>query len=791
MNEQDFDRILKDMGQEEPDPAALAAVRERVWNNLSAGPLCAQFRSQFAGYRAGEMAEAQRMLLEDHLTRCPGCRRAFNPAEVVEMPVKTVQKRRFLAPKWAIAAAFAAVSLYFGRGYLDQMMAPAGPRATVEAANGSLYALQAATLSNGAGIADGEVIRTAAGARAQLRLADGSLVEVNERTELSVKAAWSGATIHLERGDIIVRAAKQRNGYLKVVTRDSEAAVKGTIFTVSTGTAGSLVGVVEGSVAVTQPGTERLLKPGEQATTSAALGKVSVRDAVSWSADKEKHFALLTELAAIEKELPKAAVRMSAKILPLLPPDVQIYAAMPNVGPTMGQAVQMIEQRSHDNAALKEWWSSKGAEDMRQFIETARTISAMLGDEIAFTLAKPQLPLLMAQVKTGQESALLAELQKKPLGQGSYRIQNGFLFVSDSAAHLATLTAQLGQGTQSPFAKEVAARYSRGVAWILGVDMASLHEGKKAPELSGINKVRYAFLEQRTVQGVEENEATMTFDGPRTGVASWLAAPGSSGSAEYASADAVMVVSAATRNPRQILDELAALAPEVANHMREMEEKTGINPANDIASALGTDFTLSIETAAVPLPGWFAAVEVYQPATLNATIGRLVEAYNQQAPPERKLVLAQEITDGRTWHSLTLSGFGLQWTFDRGYWIVSMDRATVVRAIATRSGGFPLIRSTTFRAQVPTLAGVHQSGFAWFNLGPAAALLQQFGSSPQLQKFLAIREPSLITFTGETERIQVASRTRLTSLMMDTMLQGNMKPKQGGKRVMKHELRSY
>ena len=35
---------------------------------------------------------------------------------------------------------------------------------------------------------------------------------------------------------------------------------------------------------------------------------------------------------------------------------------------------------------------------------------------------------------------------------------------------------------------------------------------------------------------MEENEATLLFAGPRTGVASWLAGPGSAGSAEYASA---------------------------------------------------------------------------------------------------------------------------------------------------------------------------------------------------------------------------------------------------------------
>ena len=163
------------------------------------------------------------------------------------------------AMRWGTLAAAAALVLavvYLGRGTIDAWLAPGGPRATVVSATGGLYRLPGGALEAGAAIGEKELVRTGPGAHAVLRLADGSTVDVNERTELFATAAWSGRAIHLQRGDVIVQAAKQRRGHLRVLTRDSIASVKGTVFAVSAGLGGSVVSVVEGSVAVNQPGTE-------------------------------------------------------------------------------------------------------------------------------------------------------------------------------------------------------------------------------------------------------------------------------------------------------------------------------------------------------------------------------------------------------------------------------------------------------------------------------------------------------------------------------------------------------
>src|SRR5262245_13549323 len=60
----------------------------------------------------------------------------------------------------------------------------------------------------------GETLRTADGATAIIVLADGSRVEIRAQTELSLEPADDGVQIRLNRGDILVNAAKQRKGHL-------------------------------------------------------------------------------------------------------------------------------------------------------------------------------------------------------------------------------------------------------------------------------------------------------------------------------------------------------------------------------------------------------------------------------------------------------------------------------------------------------------------------------------------------------------------------------------------------
>ena len=126
-----------------------------------------------------------------------------------------------------------------------------------------------------------------------LTLDDGSRVEMRAQSELSIERATDGIGIRLLTGDIIVNAAKQRDGHLYVHTKDMTVAVVGTVFLVNAGNDGSRVAVIEGEVSVREGDTETRLRPGEQVATSPTLARRPMRDDIIWSRNADAHLAIL------------------------------------------------------------------------------------------------------------------------------------------------------------------------------------------------------------------------------------------------------------------------------------------------------------------------------------------------------------------------------------------------------------------------------------------------------------------------------------------------------------------
>jgi hypothetical protein len=807
MSDDRLERALHEMRTEDVDKEAVDAARTRVWEKLAnaGSAVCAQFRQDFAAYLGKELSPSRRVLVEDHLSRCPSCRTHIAEMKgervVVAMPVRS-------SSRWVQRGALAAAAVLFialvyaGRNTIDAMMAPGGPRATVVSTEGDLYRVAAGSVAPGmpgpykAGDAIGEreSIRTGPGGHAVLRLADGSTVDVNERTELFVRAAWSGQAIHLQRGDIIVQAAKQRRGNLRVLTRDSIASVKGTIFAVSAGVGGSVVSVVEGSVAVNQPGKELVLTPGHQAASIPALAS-SVEQAVAWSPNAQQYIELLASLVKIEGELARspAELRTNSTLLPLLPDRAVVYGAVPNPGLTISRALTLAEEQAAQNPTFAAWWNSETGRELRQIADRIQSVSPLLGEEIVFTVmvggANEPLPVVMAGVQPGKRAELAATLQGLFAEAGespSYSLSDDLIVVSDSPSHLSGATARFGQGAASPFAAAIGERYQRGAGWLIGIDAAALiatagDDDAPPLELARMTGMKYLFLEQRAPAGAEENEVTFTFEGQRTGMASWLADAGSGGAAEYLPADALFAGYASTREPLQIFEELTAqltkAEPDFDQGMAMMDEKLGAGFAKNLTAAVGTEAALALTGFSASGPTWVMASMANDPSAIDAALLKLVETFNAELGPEdqnKRIVFTQESAGGRTWNTLTPGALPLPiaitWTYDAGYMVAASDRAAAERAIATRNGGSPLVWSPDFLGQLPSSAGLHPSAFAWLNTKGAFAMLSPLAPNPALGKLMAGRDPILVVFDGTAERIHAASRTRISGMIMDLML---------------------
>ena len=127
----------------------------------------------------------------------------------------------------------------------------------------------------------------------QVTLADNSSVEMRAHSEMTVGRAADGIQIDLKTGDIIVSAARQRDGHLYVRTKDVTVAVDGTVFLVNAGQDGSRVGVIEGEVRVREGGRETRLRPGEQVATSSAIVARPLTEDINWSRNATAHLAIL------------------------------------------------------------------------------------------------------------------------------------------------------------------------------------------------------------------------------------------------------------------------------------------------------------------------------------------------------------------------------------------------------------------------------------------------------------------------------------------------------------------
>ena len=847
MKNDKFDRLLSTIRNEQVDDNVVEQASERVWRaiggdsptaDLSAHTLrtCEDFRALIPGYLQKELSTPRALLFEDHVHACVACRHALDRAREGEKQVAWKFEGRSRGSRvWQFAlgaaavAAIACVAIAFNDGLLPGQHPQ---QASVQSVNGSLYSLagdQVRLIPAGYTIGSGDEVRTAKGSTAVLRLTDGSLVEMGERAGVSVSRSWKGTTVHLDDGQVIVQAAKQHTGHLFVATDDALVSVKGTIFSVKHGIKGSRVAVIEGVVRMDYGDHSAELHPGDEETSSANVSKVPIPNEIGWSKNAAQYLALLGDFAVLQKQfaaIPGPGLRYNSDLLPYIPDNTVVYAAIPNLSNTLDEAGRIFHDRLRQSPALRDWWKQQqkgNGPKLEDVLNELKTFDSYLGDEIVFAAGKTGStytpPVILARVR---QPGLESFLQKASHHMSSDRSQpalqivrdpssisaapgqpllvyldNDLLIASPVAAELQKAVARVKQGSSgsfasSPFHDQIAQAYQQGAEWLFCANMEQIvvqnvHAEEGGNHLPpGIENVRYLTMQHREMGGKSQSEATLSFASERQGVASWLAAPASMRSLDFVSPEASMVTSAVIKNPKDILAELFQAIGSGDSHfaqdLSEFEGKTGVDVLNDIAAPLGGEFTMAFDGPVLPTPRWKLIFEVYDPTTLQATIEKLVDSYNRENTQGRTMQLTKRQVGSQTYyviHSSDKPNTDIDYAFVESYLIAAPDVATISRAIQIEQSGYSLPRSSTFQSLLPQDGYTNFSGIFYHNIGPvvgpiadqlksSGALTAQQQQSINLLK--ANSAPGLIYAYGESNRIVVASNTGFMGLDLGTLL---------------------
>jgi hypothetical protein len=805
--ERDLDEAIASIRDEAIDAGTVKQAGERVWARLAAAPAgavhsCAEFEALLPDWRAGRLEAARALLVEDHVHTCPHCRKLASGAKA---PVVLRPRPATAAVwKWALAATVLVAATASVWMAMDRFGVPSGPRATVAALDGTLYR-GAQAVAVGAPIAEMDDVRTARGSGAVIRLRDGSLVEMRERTQLALAERSSGLTIRLAAGSVIVQAAKQHSRHLYVATGDCRVSVTGTIFSVSHGIKGSRVSVVEGEVRVEQGRDTKVLHPGDQTVTSAWLMPVSLREDLSWSRNADQYIAVLTELAKLREKLealPGPGLRYSTRLADLAPQGTIFYAAVPNLGSTLNEANRIFHEQLQQSEPLRQWWAEKmeaagGEAKFEEMMTRVEAFSAYLGPEVAVAVAPGPAgsggaPVVMAEVtRSGLHDFIAQQAQGQPVSLvdnpsaatagtgGRLYIWVGADLVVASPQLDRLVAVQKGPGAfaQTAFHTRIAQAYKSGVAWLLAADLESMM-ARVAANLkpSGLSDARYLIVERKDVAGQTENRAVVSFAQARRGVASWLAAPAPLRALDYVSADATLASAAVVKNPAALVDDLFAMAggssSAFAAHLAEFEAQAGLSVREDLARPLGGEIVVAVDGPMLPTPSWKVVLEVYDPARFEQALEKLLAGANR-ASGTTLATISQETSGGRTYYVVRgpKLPFEVQYVYDNGFLVAAPNRDLLVRAMEYRTTGYTLTRSAKFTKLLPRDGHTDFSAMVYQTLATALGpIAGELPLTPEQQSTLAAAGPSLVLAYGAEDRIELASAGTFFGLRLEQLL---------------------
>ncbi len=805
-----LDQAAEQIRADQGSTAEADQAGERVWNRISAEtggtPIraCADFQALIPDFIGGRLDQARHLLVEDHTRECAACRRQLMTVRAGNTAGsdsgRKDQRRRF-GSAWTLAAAAVFVGLAITLALNFSMFLPAGGgMIQVAEVDGSLLLVSetgTAPLTADTVVDDGGIVRTARQSAALLTLADGSEVEMNERSELRVTERGSDATIHLSRGSIIVEASDQGSGHLYVETNECLVAVTGTVFSVTHGARGSRVSVIEGEVNVDLDEGNEVLHAGDQVTSRAGLARVSVQSDIAWSRNMDQHLALLSEFADLNREMASRLsvpdLRHDTRLLDSAPAGSVIYFAMPNLSDTISEAHQIIQEKVQTSETLTQWWSENvsGMEaDIDTAMEKVRMVGEELGPEIAVTVQQGEngemenLVVLATLKNPGSFESILEQELGQALANGeiAYLISGDLLMVSPKAEALQRLAGTAFAGTA--FRRRLATVYDGGTQIVFGADVASIVSGHQqiheapAMEALGLDDADHLVIQRRTINGVNVTDAELSFARQRQGVASWLAEPAPMGALDFISPEATGVAAFLVRNPSDLLKELFTSlsygSDSFQDSLNEFETEHNIDLVRDLAGPLGGEFAMALDGPVLPVPAWKLVVEVYDPDSLQLTIQRMVDQVNTMTVDQGfpGITLETVNASGRTCYHVSSESFDapFYYAYHDGYLVAGSQPALINRAIDYRASGITFSRSTEFQNLLPPDGRMNVSALIYQDFGSLLEPLLRNAPSGMTEQLTAGQEdsvrqivesgtiaPSLTCIYGEDDQISIVN----------------------------------
>ncbi len=724
------------------------------WNSID------DYIAAIPAYLAMQLSESRSILFEEETRQSVPLRRALNEARQhrdgsVEDSSNATTKG--FAYRWlAAAAALAVIAVSLVTVLPDLPSLDQSRLAQIEEIDGQLYQIVDGgleELSAGSWVDGQQRIRSASGSTAVITLDDGSQIEVDERSEISMTRRGSGNRIDVSRGRILVVASPQGSGTLDVFTNEFMVSVTGTIFEVAHGAKGSRVSVVEGEVNVLLQGNTTALTPGQAMASRMDFLTLNVKDEISWSRDADAYVAMLGEVAALQQDLEaimESQPRYSTRLLDLAPVDTAVYIAVPNAPEKIAEVYDVVRARAQNSEFLAETWAELEAATEGQYLDEmmswVREIGYTLGDETVFAITMQtvdgeplSVPIVLSEVDADAfaanfdqqlqqlrdvlaaeghdeeiEIALINDPSEALDGQLSIWLYEDILVATVDAATMLEMQTVV-ENQESAFVGSemhgmLQASYDLGTQILGAVNIqhlvSSLDSQSEGLEESGLSNAEYLVAQHQQVDGETTITADMYFDGETQGVMSWLATPASMGSLEFFSADTSIVAAMLLKEPISILDEFGGI--ELPN---DIEAAAELELFYNVVSVLGGEVAIGLDGPALPTPAWKAVIEAYDAALLQESIEWSVARFNEHsvenavgatikfAPAdvagysgyEIKLTVDESIALGE-WDSASFS-----YAFVDGYMVAAPNAALIDRAISFYESGSGLQTDSEFR----------------------------------------------------------------------------------------------